>query len=172
MAKLIKLGEYNKLYKYMWFFIINKLLSSYIFNYSTIPKNLKPFILNSFPKNYVFTGNFFEYISIYLCTFISRRFELKQLKSNESSSKSSSETNTSKSVYNLIYLNSGYSNKKVISSEFFSAIIVLILGNILTGSHYALNLGGLDFWELELLLISLVNSCQSIGTKNLLFILL
>jgi hypothetical protein len=158
MAKLIKLGEYNKLYKYMWFFIINKLLSSYIFNYSTIPKNLKPFILNSFPKNYVFTGNFFEYISIYLCTFISRRFELKQLKSNESSSKSSSETNTSKSVYNLIYLNSGYSNKKVISSEFFSAIIVLILGNILTGSHYALNLGGLDFWELELLLISLVNS--------------
>ena len=157
MAKLLTFGIYNNLYKYIWLYVIFRLLYAYIFNYKTIPTNLKPFILDSFPNNFIFTGSFFEYITTFFISFIFRRYELYQLKNedNISISDTNSYKSTGTGAFNLIQLNI---EKGKISKSFCFIIIVIVLANLLTGSYYNLYLEGTDFWELELLLISLVNT--------------
>ena len=42
MVKIITLGEYNHFYKYIWFYVISRLIYAYIFTYQTIPLYFKP----------------------------------------------------------------------------------------------------------------------------------
>ena len=81
MKKYITLGEYNKLYKYLWFFILFRLIYSYIFTFSSIPKSIKFFTPYSFPKN-TFSNDFFEYLIMVIFSLILLLIENKRKNKN------------------------------------------------------------------------------------------
>lgn len=159
MGKWISFGVYNNLYKYIWLYLIFRLLYVYIFQYKTIPLELKFFTLESFPNYHIFTGSFFEYISMFLFSFLLHRYELYQLRKEEyrnSIANSKVSKTGSSGAFTLIQMK--INNEKLLSKYFYLLIITLVLANIIMSSYYNCYLEGADFWELELLLISLVNT--------------
>ena len=65
MGKIIQLGKYNKLYKYILFYLLLRLIHDYIFN-ETFPKGIRPsfFYDNNYPFSllvdifFIFLGSF------------------------------------------------------------------------------------------------------------------
>ena len=61
MGKYISVGEYNKLNKYFWYFLITKLIYYYFLDSFFIEK--VDLLKNSFPKDVLIQGgfNYFQY---------------------------------------------------------------------------------------------------------------
>ena len=81
MGKFISFGKNNKLYKYIWIYVIIRLINYYIFS-DFFPKQIKPDFLGSY--NYppgILIQNFFIYLGsfifsifyIYMKNFKSKR---------------------------------------------------------------------------------------------------
>ena len=58
MGKYISLGEYNKLYKYIWSYLILRFLTTYIFSNNFIFDQFKVDSLKDFPDSYFITSQF------------------------------------------------------------------------------------------------------------------
>ena len=58
MGKFILFGKYNKLYKYIWIYVIIKIVNDYLFS-EAFPSQIKPNIFDShnYPPN--FNSNIF-----------------------------------------------------------------------------------------------------------------
>ena len=79
MGKFISLGEYNKLYKYIWIFLIIRFFTTFIFYNNFIFKQLKvnaitlsdcPFVLSQF--------NYIGYIIISIILLIIEKYHTKK----------------------------------------------------------------------------------------------
>ena len=68
--------EYNGFYKYIWFYVISRLIYAYIFTYQTIPLYFKPkfLTLDSFP-NGTFTKDLMDYLVILISAFFLLKYE-------------------------------------------------------------------------------------------------
>ena len=96
---------------------------------------------------------------MFLFSFLLHRYELYQLRKEEyrnSIANSKVSKTGSSGAFTLIQMK--INNEKLLSKYFYLLIITLVLANIIMSSYYNCYLEGADFWELELLLISLVNT--------------
>ena len=159
MAKIISLGEYNSLYKYIWFYVISRLVYAYFFNYKTIPLTFKPekLRLDSFP-NSTFTKELMDYLIMFIFSYILLKYETWKIKKdcNKSSLNEKKITKNKNNINSLIY--NKMSNNFTMRYTFFIFIILLVLSNILINNYYIIGLSGLDFWIFELIFISLINN--------------
>ena len=79
MGKYISFGEYNNLYKYIWYYIIVCSFNDYIFA-DTFPKQIKFSIFET--KNYppdIFIQQEFNYFGSFLLSILIYLYEEKQL---------------------------------------------------------------------------------------------
>ena len=150
MVKFIALGKYNVQYKYIWCLVASRLIYSYFFTYSTFAERYK-FVTLEFP-NSIFIKEFFEYIILFICSLIFYQIEMYHKKKLSSDPNSSHEKNFKKKLI--------YANKNVFKLPwtFYISILSFVLSNLLIDHFYHVSLGGLDFWELELIFISFINS--------------
>lgn len=78
MAKYISFGGYNKLYKYIWFFFINKFINGYLFG-SEFPNEIKIVKKNTLPKSLIIQEGF-NYLGIFLFSIFLLIYESIQKK--------------------------------------------------------------------------------------------
>ena len=73
MGKCISLGEYNKLYKYIWIYLTIKFVVLFVFDYRLVFEQLpnEPFKLPSSP----FISLSFLYITFIIISFISTKYQ-------------------------------------------------------------------------------------------------
>ena len=152
MGKLITFGKYNKQYKYIWFFIISRLVFSYVFTYSTFAERYKfGFLKLAFPTS-ILTKEFSEYIILFIGSIIFYKIEMRQKNMTSKESFLSKDTKNNKK---LIYNKSSFLFR--LPWTFYMSILLFVLSSILIDNYYHINLGGLDFWELQLIFISFIN---------------
>ena len=164
MGKYITLGKYNKLYKYICYFLLVHLIYEYLFD-GNLPdqikiKNLKP---NDFPKNILFQESL-NYIGTLIISFFVYRYEKSQIEENDDSKSikvantfSSKKLKKTSTGITLIYndINDYLSDSKI-SISFIC--ILLTLSVQIMNQLYIINLRGLDFWMFEILFISIISS--------------
>ena len=80
MGKYISFGEYNNLYKYIWYYIIICSFNDYIFA-DTFPKQIKfsIFEIKNYPPD-IFIQQEFNYLGAFLLSILIYLYEEKQLK--------------------------------------------------------------------------------------------
>ena len=80
MAKYISFGQYNQLYKYIWYFVIIKLVNEYIFGY-TFPEQIRPdiFVSADYPPS-IIVHYFFNYLGSFIFSGFLYLYEKSQKK--------------------------------------------------------------------------------------------
>ena len=162
MKNYFTFGKYNKLYKYIWFYIITKLIYSYLFT-SYFPDNVKiNFLkLSSFPSNIIIQQTF-EYFGVFIlslflfkCIWRNKRNinKLTLLNYSRTSFSSSSSSTEMPLIYNNYRI-----NKPIQLKPFLIIIILLVLADQLRHNFYNIDLDGLDYWMFEIFFISYINS--------------
>ena len=163
MGSLITFGEYNKLYKFIWFYLINKLIFEYLFG-TDFPEEIKIFKKDTFPKNRL-VQEAINYLGLIIFSIILYIYETEQSKGETPrislqsdpriSLKSESDSAISSSKKNkkteLIYKN--YEKNKTPYKPGFKAIILFILCDQLINIFFGINLKGLDFRMFEILFV-------------------
>ena len=147
MGKFISLGEYNKLYKYIWIFLIIRFFTTFIFSNNFIFNQLKvdaitlsncPFVLNQF--------DYIGYIIISIILLIIEKYHTKK-DVNE-------DINEQKLIFNEQDINDKYGIKKsdyFLFINIFFLVIKDILENILPKFKSTL----FRFWMFEMLFYEL-----------------
>ena len=156
MSKYISFGKYNKLYKYIWLYIISQLVYEYFYG-SHFPKKITINYLNKFPKR-ILVQETFNYLGISIFSYFLFKYELNQLNQlNQNKRENSvSQESVSSSEVNLIY-NEYKGNLKTISIQSFCFVIFLfIISSELINIFNNIGLKGLDFWMFEILFICLI----------------
>ena len=66
MGKYITFGKYNKLYKYIWIYVIIRIINDYLFS-ETFPNQIKSNIFDShnYPPN-ILVQIFFNYLATFI----------------------------------------------------------------------------------------------------------
>ena len=157
MGTVITLGEYNKLYKYIWISISLKIVFQYLFG-TDFPEEIKIFKKTSFPKN-VLIQEGLNYLGIFIFSIFLFIYEKTQNKSETDKSIASNNNDNNSSFYKiyskyLIYKdfeNIQYSLKPVII-----LVLLIIFSDQLRNTFYTLNLKGLDFKMFELLFVCVI----------------
>ena len=171
MGNFITIGNCNKLYKHIWYYLISQLIFEYLFD-GNLPEQIKikNFQPTEFPKN-ILIQETFNYLGTFIFSIIVYRYEQSQVLStadnknnkdqsqlniDDSSSSSSSYILRSKGTnIELIYNNEDDNTfEKVISISITS--IFLTLSVQIMNQLYIMNLRALDFWMFEILFISFI----------------
>ena len=164
MGSFISIGKYNKLYKYIWMFLIIKLIYEYLFD-GNLPNEIKIkyFTPEKFPRNLLIQESF-NYFGTFLFSIILYKYEMSQrdnknrLPSNSNSDNNNVSFSHSSSQIELIFSD----DIKQHSSTSFGTL--LFTTNLLTFSIqlanqlYIINLSELDFWMFEILFLSYITS--------------
>ena len=154
MGKFIKFGKYNKLYKYVWIYILICLVNQYLFEYS-FPDEFKFDLIRS--QNYpnsIFIQELFNHIGTFIYSFILYKYEMFQNKkeNNDSSIPILVSKKTS-----LIY--NDYEQLKITDLKLYiEVIILLIICNELIVVLYVIGLNEFEYWAFEILFISFISS--------------
>ena len=122
MGQFISFGKYNQSYKYIWLFVIIKLINEYIFGYS-FPEQIKPDIFNPFnyPPNKL-VQLFFIYFGSFLLSCFIYLYEKLQMKKLDGKTK--------KLPHFLFKYKFHVNNGQSIKSIFLSIIFFSIIGVI------------------------------------------
>ena len=152
MGNFISFGKYNKLYKYIWIFVIIKLINEYIFGYS-FPDQIRPDIFNSvnYPP-YKLIQIFFNYLGSFILSVFVCIYEKMQMKKEDAKSKMISH---SLFKYKFIVNDEQSIKPKIKSIIIFSLIGVISMETIgiIMGSGFS----SLISWQFDLFLIANVN---------------
>ena len=153
MCKLISFGGYNKLYKYIWIYLIFGL----ILNQSSLI--LRKEIID-FPQD-IIIQQIFDYLGVFIFSLLLYIYfywkkEEKDDKRNISEI-NISRTKSSSSYINLIY-NKYDENRPFSIKQYFILVILLILSNQLEHIFYNIGLDGLNFWMFGIVFISIIYS--------------
>ena len=166
MGKYISLGEYNKFYNHICFFLITKIIYEYFLNSFFVEK--VELLKEAFPKNVLIQGAF-NYFGLFIFSIFLYKYETKQKKggkekpihygnSDNSYDKNFPYKKSEKghSSIDLIY-NDLLESKYISLSDLM--VIVLLYFCIQIFFHFTLfQLRGLDYWMFEILFIALIFS--------------
>ena len=145
MGQYITFGKCNKLYQYMGYQIIAKIIDSLI--EKVIPDKTNIFEKYKFPPN-IFIQKGFNYFGTFIFAIFLFRYEIKQIKKNQNNL----DNNTNRTLSQIEYIYRDYEGK-IFNIDSIITIILLFLGTELINSFFDLSLKGLDFWVPELLFI-------------------
>ena len=166
MSKYMHCGEWNKNNYYILLTTIFAFLTNYIFGFTfndylleiKIGKSNVTVTDNDNDNNHLIINYIFRYLGLILLSSI---FYIYELYNKNKSLKSNSENNIFKSSsIKLIYNNSQENTKnEIITSLSFILLImiIMVLQEISEDIYYKSNLRPLDFWMLELPLLSYFN---------------
>ena len=159
MSKYIGCGKWNKNYKYIILTTIFAFFTNNIFGYifNDFMDEIKIFeiIINEDNNNHIIINYIFRYLGLILFSYILYRFNLNNKK------KIFKRNYVQTSSIRLIYNNSEENTKnKIIISPLFIVLVMIIMAlqEISEDIFYRSNLRALDFWILELPLLSYLNS--------------
>ena len=159
MAKLIKFGKYNKLYKYLYFHIISKFIVEYLIE-SYFPDKTSIFDDHAFPKHRIVQEGF-DYLGTLICSIFIYLYELFYLKieeglktSTEIENTNLKESKTGSSEIDYIYEETGKIEIKL--SDFYSIILLFFITQMIK-FFYDICLKGLDFGMFQLLFICYIS---------------
>ena len=170
MKKMCKFGKYNKLYKYIFFYLICKFIYSYLFT-SKFPEKIKILKINSLPKD-ILVQVTFDYLGILIFSLILYKYQIKANKkpkikkenlpnplnlTNSENNSSNISSGRLSSEIELIY-NDNTENNEIHIISFISTIMILILSNVLNESFNNIGFYEFDYWMFEILFIALLNS--------------
>ena len=154
MVHFISFGKYNKLYKYIWFFLIICLVNEYIFS-DIFPDQIKPYIFETtnYPSNILIQG-FFNYLGSFIFSIFVYLYEKSQLQKRENNNESKA---TSGILYRYEYI---YYTKRLVESKintiiFFSIILIISIESL--NIFLLLNLDGITYWSFDLFFLSYIN---------------
>jgi len=154
MVHFISFGKYNKLYKYIWFFLIICLVNEYIFS-DIFPDQIKPYIFETtnYPSNILIQG-FFNYLGSSIFSIFLYLYEKSQLQKRENNNESKA---TSGILYRYEYI---YYTKRLVESKintiiFFSIILIISIESL--NIFLLLNLDGITYWSFDLFFLSYIN---------------
>jgi len=153
MKKFITFGEYNKLYKHIWFYVITK----YIYDY-TLGDYLETKANNiiDFPKDILIQQAFNYFISFIGSIFLFFYEKKQEKKTHNNKSLSSYKKKISNNNLELIQ-NDFLEGKNISISDFF--IIVLIFFCMQLSKMFIIfGLKGLNYWMFEIFFMALFNS--------------
>jgi len=157
MCTYITFGNYNKLYKYIWLYIIIRILE-YLLTNNFLKKTIKIDYLQDepFPKN-ILIQKTLNFIGTTIFAMFLWKYELRQNKRSRNNIIPIISSNSKSSSLTFIY-NEQKNNLKVVSTIFFFSIIFLyFLSNQLIYIFNSINLTGLDFWMLEIIFICFIS---------------
>ena len=154
MVHFISFGKYNKLYKYIWFFLIICLVNEYIFS-DIFPDQIKPYIFETtnYPSNILIQG-FFNYLGSSIFSIFLYLYEKSQLQKRENNNESKA---TSGILYRYEYI---YYTKRLVESKINTIIfisIILIISIESLNIFLLLNLDGITYWSFDLFFLSYIN---------------
>ena len=154
MVHFISFGKYNKLYKYIWFFLIICLVNDYIFS-DIFPDQIKPYIFETtnYPSNILIQG-FFNYFGSFIFSIFVYLYEKSQLQKSENNNESKA---TSGILYRYEYI---YYTKRLVESKIKTIIfisIILIISIESLNIFSILNLDGITYWSFDLFFLSYIN---------------
>ena len=163
MGKYISFGEYNKFYKYIWYYLITKFIGEYLLSSFFVEKI--ELLKDKFPKNILIQGAF-EYLTIFIFSIFLFKYENKQKKGKivKPLIDDNSEKNifpfdkTEKGSFNINFIYNNFLEKKHLTIPDFVLIIFLFLCSENFKQFMIFKLKGLDYWMLELLFIALIFS--------------
>ena len=152
MAKYISFGEYNQMYKYIWLFVIIKLVNEYIFGYS-FPEQIRPDIFNSvnYPSNKI-VHYFFNYLGSFILSGFLYLYEKLQKEKNV---KPTIKLAPTLFKIKLEYYNQESLKHKIKSILFYS--IVYLISNDVTVIISGAGFDSLFYWEIDLFIIAFIN---------------
>ena len=164
MAKFISFGGYSKFYNYLLLFILSKIIYDFVFGLELKNSNFEKakFIstyLQEKLSNHSLMHDIFCYIGIFFLSFTTFKIQncLNKKKIVQPSNKKEIERHSSfvELIHNEVEdnLSENYSTIEVIA-----IIILWVIEEQLMKIYYKFGLEDLDFWTLELLIISLISS--------------
>ena len=154
MSFYIAFGNYNKIYKYIWIYVIIKILLNLFFG-SNFPGEIKiTQYLNKelFPKN-ILIQETFNYIGIIIFSMILWKYKLWK----DNNSKVTSENSSQNSSVTLIYNEDKNNIKEVSVIVLISIVFLLFLSNQLNNIFNIFDLKGLDYWMFEIIFICYIS---------------
>ena len=149
MGKFISLGEYNKLYKYIWIYIVIKFISSFVFDYKLI--FVESNVISDRPYSPFFYLQFNYFFFIIISTILI--FIKKYSKNKES-------------IQNLVGLQLIF-NEPDIKNEYgveqkdyflFVNLFLVVVTDLLDEIIYKFKCSMLNYWMFEMLFFELLNS--------------
>ena len=186
MGKFITIGKCNKLYKYICYYLIIKLIYEYLFD-GNLPKQIKSKYLEpeAFPKT-ILVQESFNYLGTFIFSIILYRYEMSQIAENKENKEKQDNLENDKIQKNLENEDSINSSLSSLSSspsiklkkssteieliyndsnEFNDAsglsigiiTILLTISVEIMDQLYVMDLRGLDFWMFEILFISFIS---------------
>ena len=153
MKKYITFGEYNNLYKHIWFYVITK----YIYDYALgdyLEKKANDII--DFPKDILIQQAFNYFISFIGSIFLFFYEKKQEKKYHNNKSLFSYKKKSSKNNLELIQ-NNLLEGKNLSISGFF-IIVYIVICMQLSKAFIIFGLKGLNYWMLEILFLALINS--------------
>ena len=145
--------DINKLYKYLWFYVITKLISEYLFGKS-LPENIKISYLKDLKdgSSNILVQETFNNIGITIFSLILWKYKPKFNTKIPISS-----TQNRHSSISLIY-NEKKNNIKGVNCVFFFLIVFLLfLSKQLNKIFNIIDLKGLDYWMFEIIFICFIS---------------
>ena len=151
MAKPISFGKYNKLYKYIWIYVIIRTVDDYIFT-EDFPSQIKPNIFNSsnFPP-IILVQIFFNYLGAFLFSIFLYFYQKSPLSGEEKKDEITIKSESLHKQYNLIYEISG-PNIRVKTIIFTIILSIISIESINVFS--AVGFWSLFFWVFDLFLVA------------------
>ena len=149
MGKFISLGEYNKLYKYIWIYTVIKFISSFVFDYKLI--FVESNVISDRPYSPFFYLQFNYFFFIIISTILI--FIKKYSKNKES-------------IQNLVGLQLIF-NEPDIKNEYgveqkdyflFVNLFLVVVTDLLDEIIYKFKCGILNYWMFEMFFFELLNS--------------
>ena len=154
MGKIISLGEYNKLYKYLWIYVAIRVVNEYFFG-NSFPKQLVIGLFKSdnFPPNRIIQEKF-NYLGGFFFSIFFHFYEKKQIKIIYKEENEEQKTNTDSISSNKIeYIHNEYDPTDVSNLPLITVLIPIVLSIIALTSmniYQIIGLDGLDYWVLDL----------------------
>ena len=153
MKKYISFGEYNALYKHIWWYVLTRIIYDYLL-FNLLEKKHYDGIFE-FPKD-ILIQQAFNYLISFIGSIFLYFFEKNQQKENSNNKFLSSEKNQiSENEVELIY--NGLEDYNTFSKSDYFIIIFLFLSIQLYKVYSILHLKGLDFWMFEILFMAIIN---------------
>jgi hypothetical protein len=154
MRKFISFGEYNNLYKYIWYFLPFKLLSNYFFD-DFFQERIPIIEKNSMPKE-ILISEAFNYSATFIISLILLLYEYLTNK-NIKTDKEAKLNKKERSKNELIYIYNDAEVTDISYTSLFIIIFLLFLSIQLKNLFYIFSLKGLDYWIFEILFVCYIN---------------
>ena len=151
MGKLISLGEYNKLYKYLWIYLSIKIISSYIFGSELVFDQFKNDVLNLPYNNFV--SNQIYYIGFIIISLVLVAIQ-KLRKKIESKT---GELTYGKLIFNKIDIQMEYGLSQSDNFLYLNLFFVVII-DLLDIILYAFKCDIFNYWTFEILFFERFNA--------------